>query len=41
MSLKYKEMLKFKEERIRMWEEYGCILSNDGSKCEFAYGGEK
>lgn len=33
----YQEMLNFKENRIKMWEEYGCILSRDEMKCEFVY----
>lgn len=33
----YQELLDFKEERIKNWEEYGCVLSTDGRICEFVY----
>lgn len=33
----YQEILNFKEERINYWEKYGCVLSDDGSRCEFVY----
>lgn len=33
----YQEILDFKEKRISMWEQYGCILSKEGNICEFMY----
>jgi hypothetical protein len=35
--IEYEELLSFKEERISMWEQYGCVLSKDGVTCEFVY----
>jgi len=31
------EELLFKEEQIRYWEEYGCVLSKDDYICKFVY----
>lgn len=33
----YQELLSFKEERISMWEQFGCVMSGEGSVCEFIY----
>ena len=33
----WEHALNFKEERIAYWEQYGCVLSADGMKCEFIY----
>ncbi|MGV8150297.1 MAG: hypothetical protein ACP5NV_01075 [Candidatus Woesearchaeota archaeon] len=31
------EELEFKEERISMWEQFGCIMSDDSSTYRFIY----
>jgi hypothetical protein len=31
------EELLFKEEQVKYWEEYGCVLSKDDYTCNFVY----
>jgi len=33
----YQEILDMKEERISMWEQFGCVMSVEGNICEFVY----